>query len=681
MGDTTTKLKFHPVLLLALLSVSASAGDLPPVFSWHCLPCGAKPHAELARLKSGFSREGWLPVTFPHQLDRLQPEDDAFAWYAAELTVPPTLAGRDLVLDLGVIDDADVTYVNGTKVGGMGSVASRNALAWNLDRRYLVPATLLKQDEPNLIAVQMRDYGGPGGMFGPPHVGAFLDLPTRSWRCEWAEGEPGWAKPDFDDSKWESVSIPDAAAKLRLVASKYAVAYFCWYRARFDLVPALREGPLVLDLGPVYDACEVWVNGDKVGTVGKPWPDPIALPSERVRVLVPKELLRAENVLAVRCYFHLSQVPAGTDVLPGFDGSRRQGGLGLPGYPAIDFLAPSTPAAAVKLGGDAPLDLAELLLTGNRLSEAEAALSSWREGKGTEEAMAIDFPRGIDLALRLACLQGKKERARELFVAYVKANPFACPSLETVSWLARLLADERLDPGVLWVGENPYTSGDWRHVYGNHGYVLCGWNYQEDVVHYRWPGKPFKRKDPTASAYAVRILAEGDFARSWVGVNRTKDPRVLYLGPPSDPYRRYACWDDHGEIHPFDEQGPNLLVDLDIPAGEFFLSFYFLDYDWYNGEHPRAQSTLLVDRETRAPLAVAPTGRFGEGVFQTFWVKGPRQLTARLNKHRSACAVVSGVFLDRVPREGMKRDPEALYVGLENELTKRFLKRLADVPR
>ncbi len=293
----------------------------------------------------------------------------------------------------------------------------------------------------------------------------------------------------------------------------------------------------------------------------------------------------------------------------------------------------------------------------------------------------IDHPRWADLALRLACHQGKKARAHELFVAYIKANPSACPSLETVSWLARLLADERLDPGVLWVGENPYTSGDWRHVYGNHGYVLCGWNYQEDVVHYRWPGKPYKKKDPTASAYAVRILAEGDYARSWVGVNRTKDPRVLYLGPWTDPYRRYACWDDHGEIHPFDEQGPNLLVDLDIPAGEFFLSFYFLDYDWYNGEHPRAQSTLLVDRETRAPLAVAPTGRFGEGVFQTFWVKGPRQITARLNKHRSACAVVSGVFLDRVPRVGMKRDPEALYVGLENELTKRFLKRLTDVPR
>jgi len=119
--------------------------------------------------------------------------------------------------------------------------------------------------------------------------------------------------------------------------------------------------------------------------------------------------------------------------------------------------------------------------------------------------------------------------------------------------------------------------------------------------------------------------------------------------------RRYACWDDHGEVHPFDERGPDLFVDLNIPKGDFVLSFYLLDYDWYNGEHPRILSILLLDRDSGTPLALAPTGRFGEGVYQRFYVKGPRKLTARINKHRSPCAVVSGIFLGRVPNSEYNR--------------------------
>ena len=97
------------------------------------------------------------------------------------------------------------------------------------------------------------------------------------------------------------------------------------------------------------------------------------------------------------------------------------------------------------------------------------------------------------------------------------------------------------------------------------------------------------------------------------------------------------------------------MVDLDIPKGDLILSFYLLDYDWYNGEHPRIESILLLDRTSGKPVALAPTGRFGEGVYERFYVKGPRQITARINKHRSPCAVVSGVFLDRVPEREDKR--------------------------
>ena len=38
-----------------------------------------------------------------------------------------------------------------------------------------------------------------------------------------------------------------------------------------------------------------------------------------------------------------------------------------------------------------------------------------------------------------------------------------------------------------------------------------------------------------------------------------------------------------------------------------------------------------------------------EGVYERFYVEGPRKIIARIVKHRSPCAVVSGVFLDPVP--------------------------------
>ena len=680
MGGGPGKARRGVVLGLLLLVAGAPlvSADAPRV-TWLFRPCGSEAQPALARLRPDFDRTGWQPVTLPHNLDAPPLAGGSFAWYAGTFLLPAAVTGLDLVLDLGVIDDAEVCYLNGTRVGGLGDLASAKGSAWNRDRRYRVPAAALQPGAANLITVQVKNFGGSGGMLGQPYVGALLPLVRGTWRTIWDEGEPAWAQPDFDDSKWDVVPLPDTAAKSRWVASKLELARFCWYRTTFRLAADVRPGPLVLDLGPVYDAAEVYVNGTLVGTCGQPWPDPVVLPGVRARVLVPAELFRADNVLAVRCYFHLSPVPPETDVQPANDATRRQGGLGLPGYPTIDFQTPATPAAAALAGDGALLDLAELLLTAGRLPEA-AALLARDHGTGDASAAATTRARrAADLALRLACRRGQTERARELFAAFVRQYPAASPHLETICWLARLLRNRRLDPDVLYLGENRHTAGNWRAVYGNHGYILCGWNYQQDLVYPRWPGQPFRAAAPVTT-YAVRIMAPGDCARSWVGVGRTRDPRVLGHGSPADLFRRYACWDDHGETHPFDEDGPNLLVDLRVPPGEFFLSFYFLDYDWYNGEHPRAQSTILVDRQTQAPLAVAPTGRFGEGLYQSFYVKGPRELTARLNKHQSVGAVVSGVFLDRLPVAGQKANPESLYVGLDNPVTTRFLERLADTP-
>jgi len=65
-----------------------------------------------------------------------------------------------LTLYLGPIDDMDVTYLNGTKIGGLETEGN-----WQVPRVYSVPASLLRVGK-NHLAVRVLDTQGGGGIFG-----------------------------------------------------------------------------------------------------------------------------------------------------------------------------------------------------------------------------------------------------------------------------------------------------------------------------------------------------------------------------------------------------------------------------------------------------------------------------------------------------------------------------------
>ena len=632
------------VCFVVFFSCRVRGADL----QWSFLPTGTDPRADLAKLTPEFDRTDWAVVSFPHSLDKVQPRDNVYGWYVCVLDVPAALTGYDLVLDLGVIDDADATYFNGRRVGAMGSMTDRQASAWNLDRRYRVSSSLVKYGRKNIIAVQVKDFGGTGGLLGRPLVTAALGAADAKWRFQRGEGDASWAAPGFADKPWEEVPIPDVAFKKRVPE----LEGHAWYRLNFNVPEHLRGKAWVLDIGPVYDACEIYLNGKLLGSAGRLPPEFIPATTARGRALVPGGMLRDTNLLAVHIYWQLSKAPKGADPLLGFASTRAQGGAGLPGFPALDFRAAADVESARAQGPAAMTDLAELCLNSGKFEAAESLIAVLMASK-PEAAIGA---KALDLQLRLDCMLNNIDAAKAGLRRFCKAYPSAGLSLSTVYPLHHALrrAEASLSDTVRYLGEDRATLGDWRRRYGNYGYILCGWNYEKDLTSTVWPGKPFSKKRRDASAYAVRILPGDDYARSWIGAKRTTDPRVLCVGEGKTLKRRYACWDDHGEVHPFDERGPDLFVDLNIPKGDFVLSFYLLDYDWYNGEHPRILSILLLDRDSGSPLALAPTGRFGEGVYQRFYVKGPRKLTARINKHRSPCAVVSGVFLDRLPAKGKK---------------------------
>lgn len=84
-------------------------------------------------------------------------------WFRKTVDLPPELAGHDLELCLGAVDDFDDTYFDGSAVGktGPGTVN-----AHQVRRRYRVPASNATRGR-HLIAVRVFDHFGNGGFAGP----------------------------------------------------------------------------------------------------------------------------------------------------------------------------------------------------------------------------------------------------------------------------------------------------------------------------------------------------------------------------------------------------------------------------------------------------------------------------------------------------------------------------------
>jgi sialate O-acetylesterase len=107
---------------------------------------------------------GWANMEIPQVWENAGLKIDGAVWFKREVLVPPEWAGRDLALSLGAIDDFDVTYWNGERVGATGAETPNYYAA---RRRYTVPGQLVKAGV-NLLAVRVFDHYGSGGFAGTP---------------------------------------------------------------------------------------------------------------------------------------------------------------------------------------------------------------------------------------------------------------------------------------------------------------------------------------------------------------------------------------------------------------------------------------------------------------------------------------------------------------------------------
>ena len=104
------------------------------------------------------------------------PDLDGLAWYRLWVDIPEHWQGRDVFLSFEGVDDSYALYVNGEFVGKGGDRATRRDTlnekkSWNITR-------FVQPGQRALIAVQVDDWQGYGGIFRPVTLGTLAFNPA-----------------------------------------------------------------------------------------------------------------------------------------------------------------------------------------------------------------------------------------------------------------------------------------------------------------------------------------------------------------------------------------------------------------------------------------------------------------------------------------------------------------------
>jgi len=175
-------------------------------------------------------QEAALPDTWEHHSNYT--EDNVYGWFRRRIDIPAECQGRDFDLLLGRIDDVDEVWLNGNRIGGTGSFPPDYQTAWNVERRYRIPALLVRGDGSDVLAVRVFDGSGSGGIY---RAG------TKSVRIG-----------PFD---------PGESAGGHFTG--YTVGGIGWYRKHFTINEINKRAAVLFD--GVYMNAEVWINGHRLG--------------------------------------------------------------------------------------------------------------------------------------------------------------------------------------------------------------------------------------------------------------------------------------------------------------------------------------------------------------------------------------------------------------------------------
>jgi sialate O-acetylesterase len=194
---------------------------------------------------------------------------DGYAWYRVHFTVIGIDAHSWYWLDLGRLDDADITFLNGEEIGRTGVFPPNYETAYHAHRSYLIKGEQLLENE-HVLAIRIYDERLMGGWLENNfRIRPFSDESTykiplhKEWRFVTGD-DVRYLLPNYDDSDWKSIQI---AQKWELQGYD-GYNGFAWYRLKTELPIDAPSGKIRLNLGKIDDADQVYVNGVLVGSMG-----------------------------------------------------------------------------------------------------------------------------------------------------------------------------------------------------------------------------------------------------------------------------------------------------------------------------------------------------------------------------------------------------------------------------
>ena len=105
---------------------------------------------------------GWKTMSIPQLWEEMPGMEsfDGVVWFKKNVDIPQLWVGKELTLKIGPIDDMDVVWFNGHKIGGQLELGY-----WNAPREYVIPGSVVQSDENN-ITIRVLDNTGAGGLWG-----------------------------------------------------------------------------------------------------------------------------------------------------------------------------------------------------------------------------------------------------------------------------------------------------------------------------------------------------------------------------------------------------------------------------------------------------------------------------------------------------------------------------------
>lgn len=233
---------------------------------------------------------------------------DGFAWYRIHFNGADLNKDQTHFLVLGQIDDVDETYFNGELIGKSGKYPPPFRTAYNLDRKYAIPAGRINFEGDNVVAVRVYDDGLSGGIVhGKPGIYATLGSEEllQDLYGQWKFSRNNYnshSRYNFDDFNWDNILVPSFWDN----QGHRSLDGIAWYRKHFDIcfdIDSAKDYYLVL--GNIDDFDITYLNGQEIGRTDDGLEYGRSESYRQMRIYkIPKGLLKPleDNVIAVKVY-------------------------------------------------------------------------------------------------------------------------------------------------------------------------------------------------------------------------------------------------------------------------------------------------------------------------------------------------------------------------------------------